>query len=325
MSYIFTSCKGLNGSFDLDLSGPNSLIENVGLQLYLDLSGTSLLVCGNAYDLTNVDVQTCSLPESACECTSSWLSSCTAELTCGPASGPQLAPAPTSNDCTVYQATASSSPRAIPEEIINSIPTRPIAPPIGCNSAPPTPSTGFQCINGQWVTNSSVSGGLVISPNSNIVILGNASFSGSIVFNGLSSSINVIGCIFSASGTLVEVSVSKEDIEKILKDGKGSSYSVVLIQGSSNLDCPGSANLANTKLNAKKSFSGCRKVKAKKFSQSTQTKLIATFTVDNTVCHVIIIVPVVVGVVLILALIGAIIIWKIRMAQNSKSVSDLSG
>lgn len=168
-------------------------------------------------------------------------------------------------------------------------PTIPVAPPTKAPVAAPivqcplpAPSSSFSCVNGKWVSNSSITTSQLSLPASagSIVVAGNLTV-GSVTFTGLGSSLVIEGCVKYLP--VVYVSLDDDDIEEIRKSGN--KKSVTLASIASNSSCANSTILSSTVivLNTNKTTKACRSVTANKAVGGNS--LSATFTIDSSKCN----------------------------------------
>lgn len=202
----------------------------------------------------------------------------------------------------------------------------PQAVPSGPKPCPGSaPSPQFICINGAWILNGSlaVNTTLTVPPNSIIQITGNLSSNSSIVFNGLGTTITVDGCVFlgkNGSANHVEIELTQEDLDTIRRNG--GKLTQTLIASKLGNKCNGSTDLSGIEVTVKKPSGTCRKVKVDK-TKSTQSSLVTTFTLDNSHCNVIIIVPSVVGAVIVLTVVAIIVILVVKKMKADKYTTRL--
>lgn len=203
----------------------------------------------------------------------------------------------------------------------------PVAPPSsvpspGCPGNPP--QTHFICVNGTWTSPGSVlvNTTWTIPPGSNVIhISGNLTTTAPIVFNGLGSSIVVDGCVFlNGSSQHVEIELTAAELNEINRNG--GKLTQTLISSKVGNTCNGSTDLSTVTVGVKKSGS-CRKVSVDS-TQSTHATLVSTFSIDNTVCNVIIIVPSVVGAIIVLTLVAVIVFLVLKKRKEKASHERLS-
>lgn len=198
----------------------------------------------------------------------------------------------------------------------------PISPPSGCPGTAPTPQ--FSCVEGKWTSVGSVVvfTPLTVSSTSNIIqIIGNLTTEAPIVFSGLGTTIVVDGCVFlNGSSNHVEIELSAEELDAINRNG-GKLTQTLISSRTENL-CNGSTDLSTVTVGLKKPSGSCKKASVDT-SSSTRSSLVTAFTIDNSVCNVIIIVPSVVGAVIVLtvaALIVFLVLKKKRLAEAHKQL-----
>jgi predicted outer membrane repeat protein len=207
----------------------------------------------------------------------------------------------TSNSCsTNYYLCGSSyyaptAPTASPET-----PTFHAPEAAPCTGSPPAIGS-WQCIDGLWHSNGSVIGDtLTVPPNSHLVVNGNLTLSGDLVFTGLDTSIAIQGGCTSIGGELI-LELSKEELEKIVKEGIGSTRTGLITQNST---C---ATLTTVSISGQKSSKSCRKIESTTLDDTTEgqkTTLVAAFKVNSSGCNVKwIILGCVLGGILLIALI----------------------
>jgi hypothetical protein len=188
---------------------------------------------------------------------------------------------------------------------------------------PPAPGPSFVCVNGIWQSNGSVTQPSLtiprpIIPGSTTVVLigGNLTVeSGGVTFDGFETQIVVNGCIFLGDNGVV-VELTKEEIEQLSKEG---SLSKTLVTSLSGNGCIGSTDLSMTGVFVKKGSGskGCRKVKAKN-SGSTKSSLHVIFSIDNSSCNMMIIIPCVIGGVLIIVAVAVVVGLHLRKQMFAK-------
>jgi alpha-tubulin suppressor-like RCC1 family protein len=191
-------------------------------------------------------------------------------------------------------------PTAAPE----SPPPSPMPAASICSVIAPTAGT-WTCLDGQWTSIGSVTGGSVTIPGSQVVVNGNLTIRGDVTFTGLDSSITVFnGCVI-VTGTL-KVNLAPAELEQLSKEA-GSMRSLSLI--SQNSSC---ASLSSIEVSGIKSGKSCRKLRSATTSEnnfgSTRT-LVAAFKVDSSPCNVTwIILGCVLGGVLLLIVIVTLVV-----------------
>lgn len=293
---LFHLLSPFNGSLSLDFSSVDAAQLNFEMKLFSDVRACHTV--GTSGTPTSLR-----LPIDACNCTSLWpgMHSPSA-VDCLRAMPPAVAP----TECLSLVPPLSFS---------SSLPIPPLPPYRGIvPSIPSTPPSHSPSTSGYTV---------VIPPNTHLFFPGNTTFPGSISFSGTNSSLTVDGCIFlTAKGTPVLISLSQADFRLIL-NARGSLLLTLIRSLNGNL-CPSSSNLANTKIAVKKSFGGCAKVKAVNSSKSTKASLVVAFSIDNSLCHVAIIVPVVVGSILILTAAIIVIVYAYKRHASQVSLSKLA-
>ena len=300
----------LNGN--RDLSGPLPTLDVHPAATYsaIRLEYTSLSWCERQEEVPVVfplsRMATCFFNLTlACNCPALLNAICTnIDTQCQNPTATILPPTPRESTCPAI------APVAIPA----------VAEPFGCAGTRPSPQ--FSCINGSWTFQGDLSTNstLVLPPNSIIKITGNLTSNSSIVFNGLGSTIVVDGCVFigkNGSGH-VEIELTQDDLETIRRNG--GKLTQTLISSKIGNACNGSTDLSSVNVSVKKPSGTCRKVKVDK-TQSTQSSLVATFALDNSVCNVIIVVPSVVGAVIVLTAIAVVVILVVKK-KNSEKYSD---
>jgi hypothetical protein len=183
-------------------------------------------------------------------------------------------------------------------------PPPPTAPEIPCVGS--TPSSGaWVCIGGVWTSIGSVGSPTSLTiPNAHLVVKGNLTVTGTIVFTGLDSSITVEDGCATINGAL-QVQLNEQDLERISKE-TGASRTLVLLSQSSNCSSLSSLSFSMTKVGK-----SCRKVSFSTIhdsSDGSKTTLVAVFNVNSSGCNVKwIILGCVLGGVLLLALVLALV------------------
>lgn len=264
------------------------------VKTYIDISGTSL--SGDVWEFTNLrsgvlladnlaNVNFCptasSLPSyyvkpTLCSIDEAALCSHTPSSTCV-STWFALGCLSSSTPCSTTQPTASPTTTTPP-----TAPTAPTAAPV-VQCPLPAPSSSFTCVNGKYVSNSSVTASQLTLPNSAgaVVVAGNLTV-GSVTFNGLGSSLVIQGCVKYLP--VVYVSLSDDDIAEIRKSGN--KKSVTLASIASNSSCANSTILSATQIVLSTNSTttrSCRTVTANK-STTSGNSLVATFTIDNSKC-----------------------------------------
>lgn len=186
----------------------------------------------------------------------------------------------------------------------------------GCTFSPlscplPAPSADFYCNNGVWTSNTSVTTPtFTVPPNLPVVIEGNLT-SSTVIFNSINSSITVSGCVDGLK--LVTLNLTQEDIEKLQKSPGKSILQTLLRFGSpgSNTSC---STLSSTQISIAKQPDSCQKVKVDKAKSSSNSALVAVFTLDRSQCNLwwIILVPVVCGLVVIAVIVTIVVVLHLK-------------
>jgi hypothetical protein len=203
-------------------------------------------------------------------------------------------------------------------------PPAPISPSASPSNHCPLPSPGptFDCVNGIWKSLGSVSQPTLTIPRptipgSTIIVEvgGNLTIDGDLNFDGFNTQLVINGCIF-LGDNLVTIELTKEELEQLAKEGTLSKTLMTSVTGNG---CSGSTDLSGTGVLAKKGSgsSKCRKVKAKN-SGSTKSTLQVVFSIDNSTCNMIIIIPSVLGGILIIVVIASLVGLHIRNQKFSQ-------
>ena len=267
---------------------PNMALMDTSSLAYLRMDGVLIDFCGGLVDrqVWNVSTpSTCSLQETdANRCSSLYPQVC---------SFSPLAP-------------VGTTPPPAP------IPTIEIPTPSPCPQST-RPSLQFQCINGIWVSNTTVTTPTLTIPSgaSETIIVGDIE-SSSIVFSGLGSTLTIEGCALNL--TSITLILTPDDL-------KGSSKIVQQLIIFANSNCSND-NLNGVAIEGHVSGSTCRKVKASKTISNGQ--LSGIFTIDSSPCNTwwIILVSVICGVVVLGVLILVLLIIfvpKVRFAVRPYS------
>ena len=305
----------------LDLSGNSAMQGNMdnlfssssSVMTSLDLSGTAITGPMPSMALQNtsrlqtilmegVNVDFCSGEQVRSTWSSSTLTSCSFLET-------------NANQCTqLYPALCFVAPVA---------PT-PMTPPVGpiFQTPPPAlpscsnatrPSLQFDCVNGSWVSTTSVTTPTLTIPSGapQTVIVGDVE-STSIVFTGLGSTLTITGCALNL--TSITLTLTPEDLK-----GNSKIIQQLLNFGSSNCS---NDNLDSVTVDSRIRGSTCRKVKATKTISNGQ--LSGIFTIDSSPCRTwwIILVSVIGGIVVLAVLILVLLVIfvpKIRYAVRPYS------
>lgn len=162
---------------------------------------------------------------------------------------------------------AAPEPTFAPEPI-----SVPVAEPPSrnCTTPPPQPSNSFNCSNGVWVSNSSVTAPTIVASGS-VVILSNLTVD-NIVILGLNSNISVAGCV-SINGSLT-LQLTQEDLKSL------TNKTVTLLNYAG---CASATNLSAIPLNVVAPTKGCEKVSIAT-SGDSPTTLVAIVSFNNDPC-----------------------------------------
>ena len=251
-------------------------------------------------------LSSCSLLRtSAFTCSSSYPGICKVSAPISPmAPSGELPPAPTTP-------VASETPQA------SSGPSTPSTSPPGATSPTSTPtapgcpgtrpSAEFQCVNGVWTSSTTVTTPtLVISPGTSEVIVNGNVTSGTVVLQGIGSSITVTGCFTNLS--VVTIQLTPEDLKKL-----GSHSVIELLRSDGNC-----SDYSTVAVGTTVSGSSCRTVKVDKATTSSGS-LSGVFSVSSSGCNLWWIILVSVLAVLVIGgMIALLIILHVRK-QNSIS------
>ena len=208
------------------------------------------------------------------------------------------------------------------------------------------PSIDFTCINGIWTAPNIVVPTITVPSGAGTIVIGNTS-STSIIFNGLGSTVTVEGC--ATNLTSIVVTLDKDDIEKLEKEGGGGGGKggkskpsfqrlLVLLGRSSSGGEVNCTNLSDIGVSTNMKSSSCKKVVVWKEERSVDGSrtLGAYFRVDSSGCNKwwIIVVSVVVAVVIVglaIAVVAAVF-WNkhkrkahmkmLARANDAKNASD---
>jgi hypothetical protein len=175
---------------------------------------------------------------------------------------------------------------------------------IGCPL--PSPGPDFTCSqDGTWIAPSSVTTPSITIPGgSTVSIDGNLTVSTDIVFSGVDSQLHVNGCV--VINGVVTVVLTKEDLDRLVKEGRSSR---TLVQSLNGNGCIDSTDLSGVAVSAKTPKS-CRRVKSS--NTGDRSSLSVLFSIDSTRCNIIIIVPSVIGGIIVLAAIVIIAVLVIK-------------
>ena len=202
--------------------------------------------------------------------------------------------------CSLQNTNASGCSSLYPGCDVTGVAT-PIASPISCPNAT-RPSSQFYCINGTWVSNTTVTTPALIIPSgaTETIVIGDVE-STSIVFSGLGSTLVIQGCALNL--TSVTLTLEAEDL-------KGNKTIVQQLIVLANSNCS-SDSLDSLKLESKVNGTTCRKVKTAKAVSNGQ--LSGIFTIDSSSCNTwwIILVSVICGAVVIGVLILALLTYGV--------------
>lgn len=190
----------------------------------------------------------------------------------------------------------------------------PMAP--RCSPANP-PSPDFYCLNGSWVSNTSVTAPIFTVPprSSTTVINGNLTTS-QVVFEGLDSTIVVQGCI--SNLTSITLQLTPEELERIGKSGKTQSF---LRYNSTDAACKEA--LESVELNTQVKGSSCRKVSASKIESDGAFSGILR--VDSSQCNVwwIVLVSVACAVVIIGVIVTVVVVKVLQSSKARRETTQL--
>lgn len=208
---------------------------------------------------------------------------------------------------SIISESSSSSPQspASPTTMIfATMVARYIAPEGSDQCRGEAPAEGFVCIQGHWVFSGSLSqnSSLVIPPGS-IVIYGNFTLNGSLIFQSTTSTIVVKGC----------VSISDHIVLQIDPNTNPNHKSTILVQDS---DCPSPLS----KLPIKTVFTkkSCKKTKASVHPSSSKSSLVVLFSTDTSACNTkwVILGAVLGAVVIIAAVLAGVVIYCVKKSSH---------
>lgn len=153
------------------------------------------------------------------------------------------------------------------------------APAISFACEQPTPGTGFQCIDGEWVFPGDIVVPSLVLPSGVTTVVGNLNTTG-LVFSGLFSQISISGCAnIGTEG--VTIRLSAQDIDRIVKSGGTLTTNLILSNGSS---CSGT-DLSLVSLTVRQP-DDCKKVTVKQATpRGSPGRLTAIFSVDSSACN----------------------------------------
>lgn len=293
-SKINLANTGVNGSL------PN--LTSLGLDL-IDLAGTRVTNPCTTHIVRNI---LCTPPPMACGCSASsgWENFCSNFLSYCNGIVPGTVPPPDiglgePGPCPQYVSVVPAPP--IPPEFTPST--------TGCPL--PHPGGDFVCVGGVWVSYGDTNPpSLIIPPNSQVTVIGDLNIGKSLVLSGFNATALIEGCVFIGSNSIT-IEMTQEELEALIR--AGGSLTRLLLSTTGGNTCPGSTDLTQVKVISKKKYSGCKKIKAEPVkSKSSRGSLTVLFSIDNSVCHMIIIIPTVLGAFILLSAIGAIVIYHIR-------------
>ena len=222
------------------------------------------------------------------------------------------------SSCSLLETNARDCPALYPSQCsTDAVPMTPNIPSLIPTPSPcpqsTRPSLQFQCINGIWVSNTTVTTPTLTIPSgaSETIIVGDIE-SSSIVFSGLGSTLTIEGCALNL--TSITLTLTPDDL-------KGSSKIVQQLIIFANSNCSND-NLNGVVVEGRLNGSTCRKVKASKTISNGQ--LSGIFTIDSSPCNTwwIILVSVICGVVVLGVLILVLLIIfvpKVRFAVRPYS------
>ena len=281
LSILNTDYTALSGTM------PFMALMNTSLLQTLSMEGTAIDFCSGGENRTSWNV---SVSLSACSLRKSTAFYCSGDYPlCATSVPPPMAP----------QAPVTPT-------IPNPAPAATAAPtPVGCPGT--RPSDEFVCVNGVWTSTGSVTAPtLVISPGtSEVVVIGNVT-SGTVVLQGIGSSITVTGCFTNLS--VVTIQLTPEDLKKL-----GSHSEIELLRSDGNCSDYSSVAVATTVTR-----SSCRTVKVDK-AATTAGSLNGIFSVSSSGCNLWWII--LVSVLAALAIGGMIALLVILHVRKQNSVS----
>ena len=177
--------------------------------------------------------------------------------------------------CSLLKTSAFGCKHLYPAQCLTSAPPPSTTIPVAVSCLESTkPSDLFDCVDGIWVSNTSITTPVLTIPSgaSETVIIGDLE-SSSIVFTGLGSTLTIQGCALNL--TSVTLTLTPDDL-------KGSSKIVQQLIIFANSNCSND-NLDSIAIDSRVSGSTCRKVKTSKSISNGQ--LSAVFSIDSSGCN----------------------------------------
>jgi predicted outer membrane repeat protein len=180
---------------------------------------------------------------------------------------------------------------------------RPPPSATSCLTSPPNIGS-WVCVDGTWTSNGTITGETITIPGTQVVVDGNFTVPGSVVFDGLGSSIVVVGGCAHIGGSIV-VELTEEELEQLAKESR----TVALI--SQNSSCP---SLSSSYVDGRLSSKSCRKIESTTSEEKngSQSSLVAMFKVNSSGCNVkwIILGSVLGGVLLLIVIIMLVVTFN---------------
>lgn len=307
---------------NVDLRGRLAGLDTFASINRLEANNTDLNLCDSLLSL-EPEIRMCVFAPSACDCYQTVTACAQTRIDC-PATLPPtfyyLPPpgtgSPLAMQCVSSVTREQTGPVPTNSSVPNSIPQR--SPSSPCQSNPPSSDPHWICsVNGTWVYNGSFTSPSFVVSSNNVQVNGNLTISGTITFPAQGGVITVAECVFLGGGKgegTVLIELTPQDLDRISKSGGSVVRNLIKTSGANN--CPGSTDLSRLSIKATKKGSSCRKATIETVN-SSRSSLRVLMTVDNSTCHMIIIIPVVIGAVIILV-VAAIVTWQVVKYQKSK-------
>jgi hypothetical protein len=173
----------------------------------------------------------------------------------------------------------------------------------------PEPGNDFKCINGDWVSDESVSLPDLTLPTGKVIVQGRLTVESSLTLHKATELI-IDDCVKIGPGGVI-VTFTKEDMDQLAKNGGESTYRIIHSNNGNN--CPESSDLSSIAVTSNWP-NGCRRVKTT--TSGDRASLFAKFKLDRSRCNLAIIVPSVLGGVLLIAIIIIIVVRAVKKPRG---------
>lgn len=227
---------------------------------------------------------------------------------CAEPGSPSAAVSPSSPSSP--QSSPSSAPTAAPSD--STIPLR--------QCPLPSPGASFACLDGLWVSNASVTEEIITLPSQSATVINGNLTTSTIVFNSVSSLINITGCLSTANGSspAVTVVLTSEDLEKIVKSGNTLQTQFIL----QNASC-GDVSISTLTFDTS-AIKSCKTIKTDRIEGSRG--LAVAFTVTSSKCNTwwIIVASVLCALVLVVVIVVVVVFLVFRSKKRHMELRSIS-